>query len=65
MRQLLAAAWLMLCVLVLTNLAQADRAEGPMRAWSIFYGSLGFFYLMLWSILVIGFVRERRASARS
>ncbi len=65
MRQLLAAAWLMLCVLMLTNFAQADRAGASMFAWSIFYGSLGFFYLMLWLILVIGFVRERRAWARN
>lgn len=61
MRQLLAAAWLMLCVLLLTNLAQADRVGASMFAWSIFYGSLGFFYLLLWLILVVGFVRERRA----
>jgi hypothetical protein len=65
MRQLLAAAWLMLCVLLLTNFAQADRAEASMFAWSIFYGSLGFFYLLLWLILVVGFVRERRAWARN
>ena len=65
MRQLLAAAWLMLCVLQLANSAQADRVEASMFAWSIFYGSLGFFYLMLWLILVVGFVRERRAWARN
>ncbi|HTP10001.1 MAG TPA: hypothetical protein VMP08_17210 [Anaerolineae bacterium] len=65
MRQLLAAAWLMLCVLMLANFAQADRAGVSMRVWSIFYGSLGFFYLMLWLILVVGFVRERRAWARN
>ena len=65
MRQLLAAAWLMLCVLMLANFAQADRAGVSMRVWSIFYGSLGFFYLMLWLILVIGFVRERRAWVRN
>jgi hypothetical protein len=65
MRQLLAAAWLMLCVLMLANFAQADRAGVSMRVWSIFYGSLGFFYLMLWLILVIGFVRERRAWAQN
>ncbi len=64
-RQLLAAAWLLLCVLMLTNFAQADGAGEYMFAWSIFYGSLGFFYLMLWLILVIGFVRERRAWARN
>lgn len=65
MRQLLAAAWLMLCVLQLTNSAQADRAGSSMFTWSIFYGSLGFFYLLLWLILVIGFVRERRAWAQN
>ena len=65
MRQLLAAAWLMLCVLMLTNFAQADRVAGASWAWSVVYGSLGLFYLILWSILVIGFVRERRAWARS
>ncbi len=65
MRQLLAAAWLMLCVLLLTNLAQADQAGASMFVWSIFYGSLGFFYLMLWLILVVGFVRERGAWARN
>jgi hypothetical protein len=65
MRQLLAAAWLMLCVLLLTNFAQADRVTGISWAWSVVYGSLGFFYLILWSILVIGFVRERRMWARN
>ncbi len=65
MRQLLAAAWLMLCVLMLTNFAQADRVAGAAWAWSVVYGSLGLFYLILWSILVIGFMRERRAWVRN
>ena len=59
-RQLLAAAWIMLCVLVLSNYAQADISAELSRAWSIVYGTLGVMYLALWSILVIGIVRERR-----
>jgi hypothetical protein len=60
LRQLLAAAWMMLCVLMLTNLAQADRAALSIRAWSIVYGSLGLFYLILWLILVADFIRQRK-----
>lgn len=63
LRQLLGAAWLMLCVLMLTNYAQADRALVSMKDWSIFYGVVGLFHLALWAILVIGFVRERKTWA--
>ena len=59
-RQLLAAAWIMLCVLVLSNYAQAAISAELSRAWSIVYGTLGVMYLALWSILVTGIVRERR-----
>lgn len=63
LRQLLGAAWLMLCVLMLTNYAQADRTLVSTKAWSMFYGALGLLYLGLWAMLVIGFVRERRTWA--
>lgn len=61
LRQLLGATWLMLCVLMLTNYAQADRMLVSMKAWSIFYGALGLLYLGLWAMLVIGFIHERRS----
>jgi hypothetical protein len=63
LRQLLGAAWLMLCVLMLTIYAEADRTLIAMKAWSIFYGVLGLLYLGLWAMLVIGFMRERRSWA--
>jgi hypothetical protein len=63
LRQLLGASWLMLCVLMLTNYAQADQALVSMKAWGIFYAALGLLHLGLWGMLVVEYVRERRSWA--
>ena len=41
LRQLVAACWLMMCVLMLNNFAQIDLLQGMSKGWSLVYGSLG------------------------
>ena len=60
LRQLVAACWLMMCVLMLNNFAQIDLLNGMSKGWALVYGSLGALYLGLWCVLVIGIVQDRR-----
>lgn len=60
LRQLVAACWLMLCVLLLNNFAQIDLLRGVSRGWVIVYGTFGLLYLALCLVLVIGIVQDRR-----